>query len=217
MKKFILLFVAGLFLSLFSFSQEKLNGKYAVKIDVKSLPDKPGKLHYSYYNTYTRESFSDSLEIKDDNDVKFKGILEEPVLMSLRYVSSLDPKNRKIKTGNSFVFYAEPGDMNIAVSDSMSNASVKGSQSHIEYQKLAELRKPWDKRMNALYSDYSALSAKKDSAALKLKEAEIDALTAEMIKDLYKPYYKENATKTPVAIRALRSIGADTEEEFTEV
>lgn len=186
-------------------------------MDISTLPDKPGKLFYSYYNLATRESFSDSIEVKDDNSVKIKGTLEEPVLMSLRYVSSLEPVKRKQKTGNATLFYIEPTDINLIVKDSLSGSEIKGSKTDLAYRNLSETLKPFNARQNILFNDWSALSAKKDSAGLKLKEAEIDAMSEEIIEKVYKPWYKENATKTPVAIRALRSIRADTEDEYKEV
>src|SRR5688500_3657694 len=115
MKKLTGILVICLFLISNAFTQEQLSGKYSIKMDISTLPDKPGKLFYSYYNLATRESFSDSVEIKDDNNVKIKGTLEEPVLMSFRYVSSIEPSKKKIKTGNGAVFYIEPGEMNILV------------------------------------------------------------------------------------------------------
>lgn len=216
MKKIIVLLAISLLLSGLSQAQDKLSGKYTVKLDVSKMPDKPGKLFYSYYNMVSRESIVDSIDVKE-NEIKFKGVLEEPVQMVLRYVSSLDPKNRKIKAGNAIVFYAEPGDVKITVTDSLSNASIKGSATQLEYKRFMDLMKPYNERQNVLYKDYSDLAAKKDSVGMKNKEAEIDALDAEIIEKVYKPYYKENAAKTPVAIRALRMVGANTEEQYNEV
>jgi peroxiredoxin len=216
MKKIIASLALALLLSGLAQAQDHLSGKYTVKVDVTNLPDKPGKFFYSYYNMVTRESVVDSIEVKE-NEIKFRGVLEEPTQMVLRYVSSLDPKSRKIKSGNAFVFYAEPGDMKITVTDSLSNASIKGSATQLEYKRFNDLVKPYNERQNVLYKDYSDLAAKKDSVGMKNKEAEIDALDAEIIEKVYKPYYKENAAKTPVAIRALRMVGANTEEQYNEV
>lgn len=217
MKKLIGFLTAFPFFISTGLTQEQLSGKYTIKMDVSNLPDKPGKLYYNYYNPATRESFSDSIEIKEDNTLKIKGELEEPVLMSFRYVSSLDPSKREQKTGNVTLFYVEPGDLNVVVKDSLGGSERTGSKTHIAYQDLMEQLKPFNSRQNILYDEWSALSKNKDSAGMKLKEAEIDALSAEMIEKVYRPYYKANASKTPVAIRALRMIKADTEEEFTEV
>lgn len=215
MRNFLLF--ATILITTLAYSQDNLSGKYSIKMDISTLPDKPGKLYYSYYNLATRESFSDSIEVKDDNSVKIKGTLEEPVLMSLRYVSSLEPAKRKQKTGNATLFYVEPTDINLIVKDSLSGSEIKGSKTDLAYRNLSETLKPFNARQNVLFNDWSALSAKKDSAGMKLKEAEIDAMSEEIIEKVYKPWYKENATKTPVAIRALRMIRANTEEEYRAV
>jgi peroxiredoxin len=215
MKKILILLVMIFMISQLTIAQEKLTGKYTIKIDAKSLPDKPGKLFYSYYNLLTRESVADSIEVKGD-DIKIKGMLEEPVIMSLRYVAAMDPKARTIKSGNNFAFYAEPADIDIVVKDSMSNSTVKGSATHLVYLKLNETLKPFNDRQTALYKDYSDLYAKKDSVGMKNKEAEIDALDVEMVEKVYKPFYQEYASKSPVALRALRMMGGDTEDKYNQ-
>jgi hypothetical protein len=168
MKKLIGSLTAFLLFTSVGITQEQLSGKYTIKMDVSNLPDKPGKMFYNYYNPATRESFSDSVEIKD-NDAKIKGELEEPVLMALRFVSSLELKNRKIKTGNMKLLYAEPGEINLVVRDSMSNAIVKGSASHLAYEQLTGLIKPFNEKQNILFKEYSILSAKKDSSGITKK------------------------------------------------
>lgn len=194
-------------------SQEKLSGPFTLKVDVSTLKEKPGKLFYSYYNTASRESMSDSAEVTG-KEVKFKGNLEEPVLVSLRYVPAPTDKKKISGAGNVFGFYLEPGEVKVSATDSLSNSVVKGSNTQIEYEKMLAVRKPLDEKQKVLFAAYSDLYAKKDSVGLLKNAEQRKALSEEMVEKVYKPFYLEYATKSPVAIRMLRYLGVSNVDEY---
>ena len=155
-RKIIFLMVIGVLTSQYLLAQEKLSGSYHLEVDVTHLQGKPGKLFFRYYNNLARESVMDSAEVTG-NKISFKGNLEEPVLVSLRFTPKpVEGKRIMMSQRDVFNFFLEPGNVKLAVNDSLSNSRVTGSRTQMAYERMQAMKKPYDDRQKALYDQYSA-------------------------------------------------------------
>jgi len=136
----------------------------------------------------------------------FEGKIEEPSISQLRikYLDS-DPGKKVVMNRKRDIasVYLQPGKIKVNSVDSFSNIQVKGSAAHTEYAKLAEQKKPYEDKMEPLYTLYSYFNKNKEVSAREKVESVIDSLDKQMNDRVFGEYVRKNPN-SPVAIYALQ-------------
>ncbi|MGI9139279.1 MAG: redoxin domain-containing protein [Sediminibacterium sp.] len=175
MKKFIVLSLV--LLSTVAQSQKQ----YTITGDVSKVKETVSKVYLSYY--FNGVSKQDSAVVTDGKFI-LKGTVVEPVLGNLRAVYKVDTslKTKRMISYKKDVtpLYLENAAIQLTSVDSFANAAIKGSKSHLEYNKLKLFTKPVSDKMEALSATYNELYKKKDEAGMKKLDEEYDKLDAEM-------------------------------------
>ncbi len=196
-----LLFIFG-FLPFLATAQE--NGKpFKLKGKIKNIAYEPEWVFLQYRTNGDWKT--DSVRAKGGK-YQFSGKIEEPVSGRLRVKYAADPAGNKVtmRSGRDMtVVFLQPGKITVASVDSFSNVKVKGSGAHTEYAKLTQQNKPFDARLEPLYTKYSEFSKAKDQAGMDKTEKEIDAVSDERKEKVYGEYVKNNPS-SPLAVYALQ-------------
>lgn len=174
--------------------------------DLSSIQQPLSKIFLSYYNTSTKFRFNDSVDLRNSKIANFQLVLSEPILAQLRVVpdrtGDTSKRARQASASDFFSVYLEAGKITVLAKDSLSNSTVTGSKSHIEYANLKAKAAAFDPPMKALYAKYS--EARKNNASTELIEKSIDSLDNLVKEKVYLGFLKAPATKnSPVAIYAL--------------
>jgi peroxiredoxin len=215
--KIFLMMVVSVLTSQYLLGQVKLSGNYHLEVDVANLKGKPGKIFFRYYNNLARESVMDSAEVTDKKII-FKGNLEEPVLVSLRFTPKpVEGKRMIMGQRDVFSFYLEPGNVKLVVNDSLSNSRVTGSRTQVDYEKMQAMKKPFDDQQKNLYDQYSVYSRAKDTVNANKILAEVRLISDEIKEKVYKPFVMEHGKKSPVALMALGQYAGFGDMNFAEV
>jgi len=98
--------------------------------------------------------------------------------------------------------FMEPGNINIAVKDSLQLAKVSGSKSQKAFESLKKLEKPYSEKEETLSNKYREYYAAKDTAAMKSLEKEFDNLSKEKDEKVYHQYITQNPN-SPLALYVL--------------
>jgi len=98
--------------------------------------------------------------------------------------------------------FMEPGNINIAVKDSLQLAKVSGSKSQKAFESLKKLEKPYSEKEETLSNKYREYYAAKDTAAMKNLEEEFDNLSKEKDEKVYHQYITQNPN-SPLALYVL--------------
>ncbi len=136
---------------------------------------------------------------------QFSGFIAEPSVSQLwiKYVRGPEgPVAMNRKRDNASV-YLQPGKIKVESVDSFSNISVKGSPAHAEFMKLMALKKPYDEKMEPLFTLYSHFSRQKEESARDKVEQVIDSLDKLMKEKVYGDYIRKNPG-SPVAMYAIQ-------------
>ena len=204
MTRFLLTLCMAAGLSGGAFAQSSLTGKYQLTVDLSAVPGVSGKLYLTYYNTVTKNRFTDSLTLAGTSAV-FNGDLPEPILAQLH----LAPENTApgVATGfaprNYFTLYLQPGHVVVKATDSLNNSVVTGSPANTDYLVLKEQLDPYNKQFKVLNSLYKDFRKANDTAALRRLDAMSDSLEHEMREKVYKTYFQAHAGNSPVSVFAL--------------
>lgn len=198
-----LLFVLAL-LPLFAAAQDggktfKLSGK------VRNLPDSV-KAEWIYLNYRSNgESKSDSVQPKNGK-YAFTGKISEPVLARLRikFAETQPGKRPALNYRRDLAsVYLEAGKQKIVSTDSFSSVKVSSSKAHAEYAKLNDQTKPYNDKLEPLYTKYNEFAKAKDKANQDKTEEEINAVDKEIKENVYASYLKSNPS-SPLAVYALQ-------------
>ncbi len=137
---------------------------------------------------------------------KFSGKIDEASLARLRVKYAETEQGKKIPMlgkRDMATVYMQPGKITVTSIDSFSNIKVKGSFAHAEYTKLMAQAKPFEEKMEPLYTLYSQFSKSKEVSAREKVEAVIDSLDKLKNEKVYGGYVKANPS-SPLAMFALQ-------------
>ena len=199
MKK-LTLFLA--FLPMAAFAQQKqMDFQLKGKLKNISMPVQKVYLQYRMDGEFKRDSAT-----PENNTYQFSGKINEPLQARLQVLYKPKDDGKLVapnfKRDFAMVFIGKGKTMVNSV-DSFSNIKVKGSAAHTEYMKLTESTKPYNSRLEPLYTKYSEYSKAKDKENQDKVEKEIDAIDAEMREAVYGDYVKKNPS-SPLAAYALQ-------------
>lgn len=215
MNKYLFIFAAAVFYSGTIFSQSPVGQSFNLTVDVSKMSPRPEKLIINYYDYLQRRRISDTVST-DHDKVIFKGTLAEPVLALLNQYPPIPvaPGNgssvmyAKNASGRDHYggtsFFLEAGKVKIMVGDSLKNIKISGSQSQIDYDKLQELKAPYIQKQKLLQAKISEFTKSKDSVNLTKTQNEYKAINTELRENVYVPFIKEYANRSPVVLIALQ-------------
>jgi len=143
----------------------------------------------------------DSAEVKDGK-FAFKGTIKEASMASLMMVIS-DPAADMPKGSKRDVLplFLDNGDITITAQDSISTATVKGSEANDAFLQLNGMLKEVDTQMRTLQKEYRELYMAKDEEGMKKLEPRFDSLEAQE-KTIMRAYLDKNPG-SPIAMFAL--------------
>lgn len=199
MKKLSVLF---LFLPFSLIAQDKAQ-KFKLKGSVQNLAFPADWVYLQYRSNGEWKTDSAKLE---NGKYSFSGLIREPILGRFRVKYAETEPGKKIMQVNRrdmVAVFLEPGKIKVLSVDSFSNVKVKGSAAHSEYAGLNEQLKPFNEKLQALYTKYSELGKLKDKEGQQKVDKEIEEIDAELRETIYAGYLKTNPS-SPVAVYALQ-------------
>lgn len=197
MKKFIAFALLILPLAVHA---QKVKPNVQINGTLKNITDTVSIIYANYATNGKRVVDSASVS---NGKYAFNISLNEPVRVQLTARNAAH-KKAKITGRNVASVFLEPGIINVASVDSFTNVSVKGSKSHVEFERLKASLKPYDEQLEVLYQQYSAQVKNKNKEALDKIEASIDSLDEKQREDVYGVYIKKNPS-SPIALYALKN------------
>ncbi len=182
------------------------NTKFTVKGDISKLKAPVEWVYLSY--VVNDQRITDSVKIKDGT-YTFSGNTAEPLQAGLRVKYREQPGtvagksifNRKRDYATIFL---EPAFINVTSVDSFANVTVTGSKADMEFRKLEEQAKPFNARLDDLYTQYASARKNKDEAGLQQIEKQIDSADADANEKIYAVYVKQHPA-SPLAMYALKN------------
>lgn len=174
-----------------------------LSVDLAQLTYPVEKVYFTYYNTLSKVRFTDSITVKDQQQVTFKTSLQEPILAQLRVEPANQDNNRRIRAKDNYSIYLQPGKINVKAVDSFSNATVTGSAAHEAYTALNKQVDAYDPVFTKLYNQYGEARKAKDTEATTRIRKQIDSVQEVIKENVYKAFVKKNGKTSPVALYAL--------------
>lgn len=179
---------------------QKVKPNVQVKGTLKNIKDTLSIIYANYSANGKR--VVDSANVVN-GQYAFNINVTEPVRVQFSAKNAANKKARLTQRNVASVFI-EPGIINVASIDSFTNVSVKGSKSHIEFEKLNLASKPYDSQLEVLYKQYSEFNKNKNKVAADKVEASIDSLDEKQREDVYGNYLKKNPN-SPIALYTLKT------------
>jgi peroxiredoxin len=186
-----------LFLSLSAFA---FTTSYAQKVNITGTMQfkEPVAMVYLTYRAGDQRII-DSTALKNGK-FHFTAKVNEPTLAMLS--ARLKPSREQKPDMKRMQIFMEPGNITIAIKDSIELAKVTGSKSQKAFEALGKLEKPYDEKEEALGNKYREYYTEKDTASMKKLEAEFDQLSKEKDEKVYHQYLTKNPA-SPIALYVL--------------
>jgi peroxiredoxin len=181
---------------LFTLAQDN----FTIQGNLRGVSPKVEKVYISYASG--GHNIIDST-IVAGNKYQFEGTIHQPTRIDLRAGYSAQAKEKPSMSRDIITFFADPSDMEIRSLDSFSNATVTGSKSNIEFDKLRTAAKPFESRASGLLKTAAAEEKAGNTAALEQTQQQIDDLQAKLKEDVYADYIRNNPN-SPIAFFALQ-------------
>lgn len=162
--------------------------------------NKPVELVYISYRNGDN-AVNDSLH-PANGSFTYKGKIAEPVLATVRvrYAKAEGDSRPKMEMISLFL---EPGKISLTAKDSLKNNTVKGSDAHADYLKLAESQKSYSSSLEQLYQEWSRLGKEKNKEGQSLVELRIDSIDKVMKEAVFRRFVDERPN-SPVALYAVK-------------
>ncbi len=179
---------------------QKSKPNVQVKGTLKNIKDTVTTIYANYVANGKRSV--DSAKVVN-GQYSFNFNLGEPVRVQFSAKNSANKKSR-LTQRNVANLFLEPGIITVASLDSFTNVNVKGSKSHLEFEKLNIASKPYENQLEELYKQYTEQSKNKNKVATDRIEASIDSLDELQRENVYGSYLKKNPN-SPIALYALKT------------
>lgn len=179
-----------------AFSQNTFN----ISGNVRGIKPEVQKVYISYASA--GHNVLDSA-IVASNRFKFQGTINEPTRIDLRAGYDAKDKVKPSMSRDMITLFADPTDIEIKSVDSFSNATVSGSPTNVEFNKLRAAAKPFEARVGALLKQAAADKKAGNQSALDATETKLEALQSELKTKVYADYIRKNPS-SPLAFFALQ-------------
>lgn len=181
MKKAYLLFaLTGIGLST-GFSQN-------VKLNAELKLTEP--VHMAYLSFRNADQTMNDSAVVNDGKVVFTEDLEEPVLATFfvrfKSVGTERPRIERMQ------LYLEPGVIKISAKDSLKFATVTGSKSNLDFKKLEELEKPFDRQERAFNDQFMRFRKDKDEEGMKKVREDYEKMSILKNEKVFLTFLKAN-------------------------
>lgn len=137
------------------------------------------------------------------NKYRFEGVINEPTRIDLRASYAAKDKSKPSMSRDMITLFADPADIDIKSVDSFSNATVSGSKSNLEFDKLRVAAKPFESKVSHLLGEAAEYKKSGNDAALARTETSLEQLQAELKAKVYGDYIQQNPS-SPLAFFALQ-------------
>ena len=161
----------------------------------------PAKAYLMYSTAAGRQT--DSILI-NDGAFSFKGAVENP--LSAYLIINKQGTGLRSNALNVKQLYLEPGTINVASSDSLDNAVVKGGLINADNEKLNQLLAPVSEKMTALNKAYDAASDEKKKSKAFNDDIDSRYEKLESEKKAISIAYLKNNPNSLVSLFALQSV-----------
>lgn len=166
------------------------------------------------YYARNGQNILDSVEVKNGT-YTFQGNVSQPTradLLAKYSDGKVEPRmSRDLKT-----IFIEPGNMSVNSVDSFSNATVSGSRSNAEFERLQTMATPYLRDVQNLGRQAQALANSNNEAQRKNVESRLDDINKQLREDVYKKYFTDNPA-SPIALFALQQYAGALMDDPVEV
>lgn len=173
---------------------------FSIMGNVRGVSPKVSKVYISYASG--GHNVIDSVEVSG-NRFAFQGIIQQPTRMDLRAGYDGNDEVKPSMTRDIITFFADPAEMEIKSVDSFSNATITGSKSNIEFDKLRAAAKPLEAQASSLMRKAAAEEKSGDKAALASTHKQLEELQTRLKETVYADYIRQNPA-SPIAFFALQ-------------
>lgn len=173
---------------------------FTIQGTVRGVSPKVEKVYISYASG--GHNVIDSANVSGNRYV-FQGTINQPTRIDLRAGYDLKEKVKPSMGRDMITLFADPADMDVKSVDSFSNASVSGSKSNIEFDKLRAAAKPFEARAATLLKKAAAEEKAGNQSALENTQQQIEDLQSQLKKEVYADYIRKNPG-SPIAFFALQ-------------
>lgn len=194
MKKISLIVLCNLPLILFAQNNFNLSG------NVRGVNPSIDKIYISY--AANGQNVIDSANVVG-NRYHFEGTINEPTRMDLRAAYREKDNVRPVMSRDLLTIFIEPANIDIRSTDSFSNATVTGSHTNVEFQKLQLAAKPFEHKAATLMENAEMYKKEKNNSALESTEGQLERLQTQMKEAVYADYIRQNP-HSPLAFFALQ-------------
>lgn len=167
---------------------------------LRSVSPKVEKVYISYASG--GHNIIDSADVAG-NRYMFQGMIHQPTRIELRAGYDAKQKVTPAMSRDIITFFADPAVMEIKSVDSFANASVTGSKSNIEFDKLRAAAKPLESQAALLMKRAAAEQKAGNNTALENTQRQIDDLQTRLKETVYADYIRKDPT-SPIAFFALQ-------------
>lgn len=173
---------------------------FVINGNVKSVKPEIEKVYISYASH--GENVIDSVDVRNGK-YRFDGLISEPTRIDLKAVYNKKLSVTPSMSRDLITVFIEPVSVEVNSLDSFSNATILGSKSNLEFQKLQTAAKPYMKKSGGLLSEIAELKKNGQQSALSVKEKQLEQTQNEMKENVYGRYIRQNPS-SPIALFALQ-------------
>lgn len=173
---------------------------FTIQGNVKGVDPKVEKVYISYASG--GQNIIDSAVVAS-NRYRFEGMISQPTRIDIRAGYDVRDKIKPSMARDMVTLFADPADIEIKSIDSFSNATITGSKSNIEFNKLRTAAKPFEARASALLEKAAAQEKAGNKTALANTQEQIEQLQTQLKNEVYGDYIRKNPT-SPIAFFALQ-------------
>jgi len=181
---------------LFSVAQDN----FTIQGTIKGVSPKVERVYISYASN--GHNIIDSSDVTG-NRYAFQGMIHQPTRMELRAAYDAKEKVKPSMSRDIITFFADPAVMEIKSVDSFANASITGSKSNVEFNKLRAAARPLESQAARLMQRAAAEEKAGNSSALENTQQQIEDLQTRLKESVYADYIRKNPN-SPIAFFALQ-------------
>jgi peroxiredoxin len=181
---------------LYSLAQDN----FTIQGTLRGVSPKVEKVYISYASS--GHNIIDSANVAG-NRFLIQGMIHQPTRIELRAGYDAKQKVKPSMSRDIITFFADPAVMEIKSVDSFANASITGSKSNIEFDKLRAAAKPLESQAASLMQRAAAEQKAGNNTALENTQHQIDNLQTRLKETVYADYIRKNPN-SPIAFFALQ-------------
>lgn len=173
---------------------------FTLQGNVRGVSPKVEKVFISYASG--GHNIIDSAVVSGNKYV-FQGAINQPTRIDLRAGYNAKDKVKPSMSRDMVTLFADPANLEVKSVDSFANATITGSASNVEFNKLRTAAKPFETKAASLLKKAAAEEKAKNQSALENTQQQIDDLQTQLKNEVYADYIRKNPN-SPIAFFALQ-------------